>query len=74
MSFTCESTGSWWMMSRNAVRRFTSIASWASALARSKRKPSTWASITQYRSESVMSCSTRGFNVFRVLPHPVKSE
>ena len=47
MSFTWESTGSWWMMSKKADRRLTSQNSRASAEARSKRKPSTCISITQ---------------------------
>ena len=47
MSFTWDSTGSWWMMSKKAERRFTSQNSRASADARSKRKPSTCISSTQ---------------------------
>ena len=45
--FTWESTGSWWMMSKKAESRSTSKSSRASALARSKRKPSTCISSTQ---------------------------
>src|SRR5438270_238713 len=37
MSFTCDSTGSWWMMSKNAPSRSTSKSSRANALARSNR-------------------------------------
>ncbi len=73
ISLTCEMIGSWWMMSKNAPSRFTSCSSRASALARSKRNPSTCISVTQYRSESMMSWSTRGLIMFRVFPHPVKS-
>ncbi len=60
MSFTCETTGSCWIRSKNADSLSTSWNWRASVLARSKRKPSTCMSLTQYRSESMISCSTWG--------------
>ena len=73
ISFACEITGSWWMMSKNEPSRSTSFSSRASAEARSKRKPSMCISWIQYRRLSMMSCSVRGCVMFNVLPHPVKS-
>ena len=65
--------GSWWMMSKNAPSLSTSYSSRASVLARSNRNPSTCISVTQYRSESMIICRTRGFRMFGELPQPVKS-
>ena len=49
----------------------TSCIERASAAARSNRKPSTPISVTQYRSESVISRSTWGCTTESVLPQPV---
>ncbi len=49
----------------------TSCIERASAAARSKRKPSTPISVTQYRSESVIRRSTCGWTTCRVFPQPV---
>ena len=68
MSFTCEITGSCWTMSKNALSRSTSWNCRARVAARSKRKPSTCISVTQYRSESMISCSTCGCRMSRLLP------
>ncbi len=47
MSFTWDTTGSWWITSKNADSLSTSWKDRASAEARSKRKPSTCISVTQ---------------------------
>src|SRR4030095_9854134 len=46
ISFTSEKTGSCWMISKKELNRSTSHSSRASALARSKRKPSTCILVT----------------------------
>ncbi len=71
ISFTRRSTGSWAITARNGESMSTSCIERASAAARSKRKPSTPISVTQYRSESVISRSTWGRTTCRVLPQPV---
>ncbi len=74
MIFACEMTGSWCTRSKNADSRSTSWNWRASVAARSKRNPSTCISVTQYRSESMMSCRTCGLRMIRELPVPVVSK
>ncbi len=73
ISFTRFTTGSCWIRSKNVDSRSTSWNSRASVAARSKRKPSTCISVTQYRSESMISCSVCGWLTLRLLPVPVVS-
>ena len=73
ISLTPASTGSWRSVSRNAQPGSKPPPSRASAVARSKRKPSTCISLTHQRSESITICSTRGCATFSVLPQPVTS-
>ena len=71
MSFTWLTTGSCWMRSKNDESLSTSWSSRARVAARSKRNPSTCISFTQYRRLSMMSCSTWGWRMLRLLPVPV---
>ena len=71
MSLTWLMIGSWWMVSKNEDSLSTSCSDRASAEARSNRKPSTCISVTQYRSESIISCSAAGVRTSKVLPQPV---
>ena len=66
-------TGSWLTRSKNAASRLTSWNSRASAAARSKRNPSTCISVTQYRSESMISRSDSWWRTLRLFPVPVVS-
>jgi hypothetical protein len=74
MSLMRDSTGSWWTTAKNVLTRSISPSEpRARAGARSKRKPSTCISLTQYRRLSVTSLSTCGCVASSVLPQPVKS-
>ncbi len=73
MSFTWLTMGSWWIRSKKAESRSTSWNWRASVEARSKRKPSTCISVTQYRSESMISCRVCGWAMLRLFPVPVVS-
>ncbi|CKT11720.1 Uncharacterised protein [Mycobacterium tuberculosis] len=71
MSFTLESTGSCRQLFRKPPPSSKPCGSRARIVARSKRKPSTRISVTQYRRLSVTICSTRGWLRLTVLPVPV---
>ena len=73
MSFTWLITGSWLTRSKNGASRSTAWNSRAIDDARSKRKPSTCISSTQYRNESMTSRNESWWRTFKELPVPVVS-
>ncbi len=71
MSLTWESTGSAAIADRTGAQVVTIAEVRASVDARSKRKPSTCRSVTQYRSEDRINSTMRGDSALIALPHPV---
>ena len=73
MSLAWETTGSCATRSKNADIGLNPPSWRAKVAARSNRNPSTCISVTQYRSESMISRSVTGFPAFSELPVPVVS-
>ena len=73
MSLAWDTTGSCATRSKNADIGLNPPSWRASVAARSNRNPSTCISVSQYRSESMISRSVTGFPAFSELPVPVVS-
>ena len=73
MSLACDTSGSCATRSKNADIGLNPPSCRAKVAARSNRKPSTCISVSQYRSESMISRSVSGLPAFSEFPVPVVS-